>query len=104
MAVFGQVHQLQVAAFHAAQAAATGRRPARPARCSIAAAACGSPSRRCWANRKRPLGQVEQLAGAVLADHAGQFPAEQADVAAEETFIGGARPNGRRETGGCFHI
>ncbi len=40
----------------------------------------------------------------MLADHAGQFPAEQAHVAAEEPFIGGAGANGRTEIGGCFHF
>ena len=102
MAIFGQVHQFQVAAFHADELLQlVDVQPGQPLfhrrgglRITLAPL-LGQP--------QETLGQIEQLAGAVLADHAGQFPAEQAHVAAEEAFIGGAGGNGRTGSSGCFH-
>ena len=106
MAILGQVHQFQVTALDADQLLqlagvelcqtafhrTSGRRIAFP-----------PPS----GQLQQGIGQIEQFAGPVLADHSGQFPAKQADIAAEAIVIGGGSsidcPGGERRSASGFH-
>ena len=70
----------------------------------MSAAACGSPVAPPSGQAQQRFRKIEQFARAVLADHAGKFPAEQPHVATQEAIIH------RRTTRRCrpeiiyFHI
>ena len=88
MAVFGQVHQFQVAAFHAHELLQLGDVQPREA-LFHGRRGLGITLAPGLRQTQEAAGQVEQFARAVFADHAGQFPTEQPHVAAQESFVGG---------------
>ena len=101
MAIFGQVHQFQVAAFHADNLLQLADvQPGEPLfhrRSGLRVARTpllGQP--------QETFRQAQQFAAAMRADHAGQFPAEKAHVAAKGLFIGGAGGS-RTGSGDNFH-